>query len=537
MFRPLIRIVAAVALAFSTTAYGAPVLETLFLQNEVLPGADQLPGFVEPQPFARPPVIGDAVRNNGQGALATSVNGNFLTRVRTDSSEGSANSAAGVYYLFGDTTGGLAPTSLRREATVAGIEQQNFGSPAIDNAGNLTYTTLTGNTGTAGSGFSILWENDTPVLTPGDAITSGPLTGNFFGGAGGVHRTPAGVVSWITSYSDTSGGEPVGSALLRGLGTNEVVLQSGDVIPDLVTIPSIGGAISGNIEWSDLGTNYLTEVALPTDRVNNFGDPIFDGGVVLNGAALRTASGALLRDFEPIPAADGGRPGEVFESFFQWDVNEAGDWILGAFTSDPNEDDVVLVNGEIAYRQGDFLDGVELLGQPEGMAINDRGDIALAWSDTLFINDQKIASPGTMVDTDGDGVGDMPWDSIGLNNLQLTNLPATGGDGLPVLYVSAEVGFNIDTIIRLRPADRSTGDFNGDGVVDAADYTVWRDSEGSELLLAADANGDNVVDADDLAIWTANYGSTVGGSSLAVPEPTAFALLMLGSLSAAVRRR
>ena len=37
------------------------------------------------------------------------------------------------------------------------------------------------------------------------------------------------------------------------------------------------------------------------------------------------------------------------------------------------------------------------------------------------------------------------------------------------------------------------GDFNNDGKVDAADYTVWRDNLGSDFNLAG--NGDNLAPA------------------------------------------
>ena len=41
------------------------------------------------------------------------------------------------------------------------------------------------------------------------------------------------------------------------------------------------------------------------------------------------------------------------------------------------------------------------------------------------------------------------------------------------------------------------GDYNGDGVVDAADYTVWRDNLGrAGMGLAADGNGDNRSDCE-----------------------------------------
>ncbi|WP_197524718.1 SdrD B-like domain-containing protein [Botrimarina hoheduenensis] len=54
------------------------------------------------------------------------------------------------------------------------------------------------------------------------------------------------------------------------------------------------------------------------------------------------------------------------------------------------------------------------------------------------------------------------------------------------------------------------GDYNGDGSVNAADYTVWRDSldGGVPGDLRADGNGDGVVDALDYAVWQQNYGQT-----------------------------
>lgn len=54
------------------------------------------------------------------------------------------------------------------------------------------------------------------------------------------------------------------------------------------------------------------------------------------------------------------------------------------------------------------------------------------------------------------------------------------------------------------------GDFSGDGIVDAADYTVWRDNlgrAGEEILLGAgDRSGR--VDQGDYDLWKQNYGQT-----------------------------
>lgn len=86
------------------------------------------------------------------------------------------------------------------------------------------------------------------------------------------------------------------------------------------------------------------------------------------------------------------------------------------------------------------------------------------------------------------------------------------------------------------------GDYNDDGLVDAADYTVWRDTLGDEVNLRADGNNDGLVDPEDLDIWKSNYGRASSQGSMAlrtvVPEPSAcvvaalaIVLIVPGSIS------
>ena len=79
-----------------------------------------------------------------------------------------------------------------------------------------------------------------------------------------------------------------------------------------------------------------------------------------------------------------------------------------------------------------------------------------------------------------------------------------------------------------------SGDYNKNHVVDAADYTVWRDSMGqSGYHLAADGNGDGVVDSLDREVWQSNFGkvwtATGGGSAAAVAEPATWALALVAA--------
>ena len=86
------------------------------------------------------------------------------------------------------------------------------------------------------------------------------------------------------------------------------------------------------------------------------------------------------------------------------------------------------------------------------------------------------------------------------------------------------------------------GDFNSDGVVDAADYTVWRDNlgAGDESSLNGNGNGINGVDNDDYALWRSNFGDVASESVLAsnaAPEPSAVLLACLASVAVTIRCR
>ena len=64
------------------------------------------------------------------------------------------------------------------------------------------------------------------------------------------------------------------------------------------------------------------------------------------------------------------------------------------------------------------------------------------------------------------------------------------------------------------------GDYNGDGVVDAADYTVARDAAGENFPLFGrdpNAQGAPEVGESDIAFWASQYGAS-NASSAAVPE-------------------
>ncbi len=87
--------------------------------------------------------------------------------------------------------------------------------------------------------------------------------------------------------------------------------------------------------------------------------------------------------------------------------------------------------------------------------------------------------------------------------------------------------------IDLTPPPDTTGDYNGDLTVDAADYTVWRDTLGQSVTpkgSGADGIADGTIDELDYAFWKQHFGDVLGGTGDGstsidlVPEPELAAL-------------
>jgi hypothetical protein len=87
------------------------------------------------------------------------------------------------------------------------------------------------------------------------------------------------------------------------------------------------------------------------------------------------------------------------------------------------------------------------------------------------------------------------------------------------------------------------GDYNHNGVVDAADYVVWRNTNGQNVTAGtgADGDGNGVVNAADYTFYRARFGNTsgsgVGSGAGAVPEPAAAVLMLMACLAMANIRR
>lgn len=142
-------------------------------------------------------------------------------------------------------------------------------------------------------------------------------------------------------------------------------------------------------------------------------------------------------------------------------------------------------------------------------------------SDALLDGDfELLLAPGQTLEL-GDTFELVAYDSIGdtFDNLLLPSLESS---------LAWDIDYGVDALVVEVVSAGTPGDFNDDGIVDAADYTHWRDNLGGpESVLNGNGDGSSIVDASDYALWKSNFGVTAASSfSTNVPEPASYLLCL-----------
>jgi gluconolactonase len=272
---------------------------------------------------------------------------------------------------------------------------------------------------------------------------------------------------------------------------------------------------------SVLADNYLgTAFNGPNDLVMDaaggiyFTDPDYENRNSLPDALYYLSPVGALTQLRTYTASNDRRPNGVIlspDGKVLYLALEVGKRIV-AFDVGP---DGSLTNDRPFARSDVSISGAPLSPPfgPDGMTIDAAGNVYAAVQNAVFAWNPS-----------GERLFDLPV----AQNPQNVEF---GGDDGRTLYITAG---NSLFGIELNVPSPQLGDYNGDSMVNAADYTVWRNTLGLSANLSADGNSNRVIDAGDYVEWKNQYGTVLGSGAQAVhnsvPEPG----LLLLSIGAAV---
>jgi hypothetical protein len=148
------------------------------------------------------------------------------------------------------------------------------------------------------------------------------------------------------------------------------------------------------------------------------------------------------------------------------------------------------------YEAGDWIPHIELVSHPEGATLFNRTNFQLTIEKDGLL-------PGPILPL-------APPPIVGAERASLSLWLDNGLNTRPWPYVS--IAGTLNSLTAARP-----GDFNGDSAVDAADYALWRERDGSPHSYDA---------------WRANFGKTyddmIGTDDpTSVPEPATWVLMFV----------
>jgi hypothetical protein len=204
--------------------------------------------------------------------------------------------------------------------------------------------------------------------------------------------------------------------------------------------------------------------------------------------------------------------------------------LLDDFVTPADMGTVTRVNDYMFAAQGD--DNLDVLGTP-GSLVNPAGATNVTPNYNLSFPtanaDDSLATFTTEVTADA---GD--WIPAGLDAM-IADI-VSGEDALSLIFAATDAASTVAATYKGNAFNNRfpprlyiqasgmggglTGDYNGDGSVDAADYVVWRKRDGSP---------------GEYEDWRENFGSSSGGGGLgnasAVPEPASVIAVVLGLVS------
>jgi autotransporter-associated beta strand protein len=184
--------------------------------------------------------------------------------------------------------------------------------------------------------------------------------------------------------------------------------------------------------------------------------------------------------------------------------------------------------GSLTLNAGSLLDFE--LDTVAGVDISDLINVTLPDGLTIVGTTLNIINAGAMTDGTYTLIDYLGTLGGSVSNITLGTVPA----GFSFNVVDNPSNTSIDLVVTGAPTG-VPGDYNGNNVVDAADYVIWRKNLGTNTQLQNEVAGvtPGSVTPEDYDAWQARFGNTsgsgAGSASLAVPEPATAGLLLLAA--------
>jgi T5SS/PEP-CTERM-associated repeat protein len=189
-------------------------------------------------------------------------------------------------------------------------------------------------------------------------------------------------------------------------------------------------------------------------------------------------------------------------------------------------------NGGLFITPGSELLTLENLGFGGGASLN----LQIAGTDLDEFGQVHVAGSASLAGTlDVDLLGGFTpsaGDSFQIITAGIGRSGFFANENLPSLPAGLgwDVEYNPNSVVLSVVSVAVPGDYNNNGVVDAADYVLWRDGG----PLANEVNNPGVVNAQDYTEWRSRLGNSGSGSGLdttsaAVPEPGSMLLAIVAA--------
>ncbi len=471
---------------------------------------------------------------NGRSTLAVLDGG----RVTNTSSARMATLAGGESHA--EVSG---PDSLWSIGTTLTVGEFGFGTLAILNGGRVTSTNalLADNTGSRGEvtvdGINSTWEitGTLDVSEPGEAkltISNGGLVTTT-----GVTRVNA------AGELNLNGGRlhvPIAGGL-----TNQGLIRGGGWIVGLVT-NSASGEIRTNVGDALVLGNNLTNAGL----IDLDGGEMEVLGTTTNTVDIDVRDG-ILRFQGGLSNNSGGQLAIVGGNVDVFGLvnNNVGAEIAVGGTAVAVFHDAVTNNGTLFVQPGGEVFMLENLGFGGGASLSlQLTEVDLTQPNTEpsdAFGQVQVAGAAALAGTLEVHLvgGYMPTagDSFQILTAGGGRSGVFGSEVLPSLSggLGWDVRYNPDSVVLSVITAGLIGDYNDDGIVDQADYVVWRKFNNTMTTLPNDSTPGE-VNALDYNEWRAHFGQTAGsgsGATRSAPEPGAFMMLLTAMFATAGVRK